>query len=206
MHTGGEAVLKRAFDIIASGVALVLLAPLGAVIAVVVKVDSPGPVLYRQRRLGERARAFEMLKFRTMVVDAEAKGPGITLGDDPRITRAGRLLRRFDLDELPTLLNVFRGDMSIVGPRPEIPKYLEYYTEEQRRVFLVKPGLTDPATLAFRDESALLLGSDAEQVYVREVLPRKLALSLAYVDRRTFLGDLGIIFRTLFVIPFQAKG
>jgi lipopolysaccharide/colanic/teichoic acid biosynthesis glycosyltransferase len=198
--------LKRLFDVIASGIALVLLGPLLGVVAALVKIDSPGPVLFRQRRLGERARLFEVLKFRTMVVDAEAKGPAITIDGDTRITRVGRLLRRFDLDELPTLFNVLRGDMSIVGPRPEVPKYLAYYTEEQKRVFSVKPGLTDPATLTFRDESALLLGSDPESVYVREVLPRKLELSLAYVDRRTFFGDLGIIFRTLFIIPFQSKG
>jgi lipopolysaccharide/colanic/teichoic acid biosynthesis glycosyltransferase len=175
-------------------------------IAAVIRIDSPGPVLFRQRRLGERAREFEMLKFRTMVVDAETRGPGITVNGDPRVTRAGRLLRRFDLDELPTLLNVLRGDMSIVGPRPEVPKYLRHYTEQQRRVFSVKPGLTDPATLAFRDESALLTGADAELVYVREVLPRKLDLSLDYVSRQSLIGDLGIILKTLLIIPFRAKG
>lgn len=197
---------KRVFDIATSAAALVVLAPLMVAIAVLIKVDSPGPVFFRQRRLGLGARPFVMLKFRTMIADAEVMGPGITVNGDRRVTRMGGLLRRFDLDELPTLVNVLKGDMSIVGPRPEVPQYLAYYTEEQRRVFSVKPGLTDPATLVFRDESALLVGADAEQAYVREVLPRKLALSLAYADRQSFLGDMGIILKTLFVIPFQGKG
>lgn len=197
---------KRVFDIATSAAALVVLAPLMVAIAALIKVDSPGPVFFRQRRLGRGARPFVMLKFRTMIADAEVMGPGITVNGDRRVTRMGGLLRRFDLDELPTLVNVLKGDMSIVGPRPEVPQYLAYYTEEQRRVFSVKPGLTDPATLVFRDESALLVGADAEQAYVREVLPRKLALSLAYADRQSFLGDMGIILKTLFVIPFQGKG
>jgi lipopolysaccharide/colanic/teichoic acid biosynthesis glycosyltransferase len=198
--------LKRAFDIVAASVALIVLAPLLCVIAVLIKVDSHGPAIFRQRRLGQGARLFEMVKFRTMVVDAEAKGPTITVGDDPRITRVGRFIRRFDLDELPALVNVLKGEMSVVGPRPEVPRYLTYYTEEQKRIFSVKPGLTDPGTLAFRNEGALLVGDDVERVYTREVLPRKLALSLAYVDRQSFLGDLGVICRTLFEIPFRAKG
>ncbi len=198
--------LKRLFDIVAAAVLALVLAPVMLLIAALVRLDCPGPVLFRQVRVGRRLRPFQIFKFRTMVVEAERNGPGITIGRDPRVTRVGRILRRFDLDELPSLLNVLRGDMSIVGPRPEVPEYLPYYTEEQRQVFSVRPGLTDLGTLAFRNEAAYLVSDDPQRVYVQEILPRKLALNLEYVKNRSFLLDLRLIFRTLIKILMQRKG
>lgn len=198
--------VKRAFDITLALIGLLLLAPLLVLLAVAIKLDSQGPVFYRQWRLGKDQRPFRVLKFRTMVVGAEGVGPAITVGSDPRITRVGWILRRFELDELPTLINVLRGEMSIVGPRPELPKYLPYYTEAQKRVFLVRPGLTDLGTLAFRDEARHLRGDAAEEQYVREILPRKLALNLEYIKRQSLRHDLGIIVRTLRTIALQPKG
>jgi lipopolysaccharide/colanic/teichoic acid biosynthesis glycosyltransferase len=196
---------KRLFDIISSTLALVVLSPLLLALALLVKLTSTGPVLFRQRRLGRGARPFEIYKFRTMVAGADRPGPCIAVNGDPRVTRVGRFLRRFDLDELPTLFNVLKGDMSIVGPRPELPEYLSYYSDQQKRVFAVRPGLTDPGTLVFRNEAALLTGRDAERAYVREILPRKLALNLAYVDRQSLTYDMAIIARTLAAVLFQAK-
>jgi lipopolysaccharide/colanic/teichoic acid biosynthesis glycosyltransferase len=197
--------IKWVFDTVISGVLLFVLSPLLLALAVLVKLDSSGPVLFRQPRLGKSARLFEILKFRTMVVHPE-NGPSVTGRSDPRVTRIGRILRRYDLDELPTLFNVFKGEMSFVGPRPEVPKFLPYYTDEQRRVFAVRPGLTDLATLAFRHEAVSLSGQDLEQTYVREILPRKLALNLQYIRGQNFFCDLGIIFRTLTTILSQPKG
>ena len=197
---------KRLFDAIASLVALAVLSPFFLVIAALIKLDSPGPVFFRQQRLGQGARPFMIYKFRTMQAGAPARGPRITVHGDPRVTPLGRVLRRFDLDELPTLLNVLRGDMSFVGPRPELPEYLPYYSEEQKQVFTVRPGLTDPGTLAFRNEAALIDDARAEDVYAREILPRKLALNLEYIRSRSFLADAAIIARTLAAVVFQTKG
>ena len=197
---------KRLFDAIASLVVLAVLSPFFLVIAALIKLDSPGPVFFRQQRLGQGARPFMIYKFRTMQAGAPARGPRITVHGDPRVTPLGRVLRRFDLDELPTLLNVLRGDMSFVGPRPELPEYLPYYSEEQKQVFTVRPGLTDPGTLAFRNEAALIDDARAEDVYAREILPRKLALNLEYIRSRSFLADAAIIARTLAAVVFQTKG
>ncbi len=197
---------KRLFDIVVSAVALVVLSPLLLIVALLVKVDSPGPVLFRQRRLGRGARLFEIYKFRTMVAGAGADGPAITLKDDARVTRVGRTLRRFDLDELPTLYNVLKGDMSIVGPRPEVPEYLPYYSDEQKQIFSVKPGLTDPGTLAFRKEATLLVGENPEGIYTGEILPDKLALSLAYVKKQNLLYDMKILAKTLLAVLVHTKG
>lgn len=198
---------KRCFDVVASGIALVLIAPLFLVIAVLIRCDSRGPVFYRQWRVGKGQRLFRMYKFRTMVDGADRRGPAITVGGDPRITRVGRMLRRFEIDELPTLLNVFKGDMHVVGPRPEVPKYLPYYTETQRRVFSIRPGMTDPGTLRFRDEAKLLDGAaNPERIYVDRILPEKLRLNLEYLDRQSFGYDLAIIFSTFGLIAVQPKG
>ena len=195
---------KRFFDVIASGLALILLSPLLVVLALLVKLSSPGPALFRQPRLGRGARPFKIYKFRTMMNGA-TQGSRITVDGDARVTRMGRILRRFDLDELPTLFNVLKGDMSIVGPRPELPEYLPYYSDEQRRVFSVRPGLTDPGTLAFRDEAGRLVGANAEDVYLREILPHKLALNLEYVKKQSLLYDAAIIARTLAAVLLQSK-
>ncbi len=179
--------------------------PLLLVIATLIKLDSSGPVLFRQLRMGKATRLFEIYKFRTMIVGAAEKGPKITVRRDQRLSRVGRILRRFDLDELPSLLNVLRGDMSIVGPRPELPQYLPYYTEEQKRVFSVKPGLTELGTLFFRNEAAQLVGDDPEAIYIGEVLPRKITLQLEYIRRQSFLYDLVIICKTLPIVLLGEK-
>lgn len=198
--------VKRSFDCVASGLALLLLAPLLALIALLIKLDSRGPVFYRQWRVGRGQKPFQIYKFRTMVDRADQQGPAITIGGDRRITRVGRILRRFELDELPTLLNVLKGDMSIVGPRPELPKYLPYYREEHKRVFLVKPGMTDLGTLRFRDEAKILMqADDPERVYVKYILPEKLKLNLEYIERQSFWYDLNLILKTLSLIVHQPK-
>ena len=192
--------MKRLFDILVSGLGLLLLAPLLLVIAVIVRLSSRGPVLFRQERVGRDGRLFRILKFRTMVVDAERRGLQLTAGADIRITRAGGRLRQYKLDELPQLLNVLLVDMSLVGPRPEVPRYVALYTPEQRRVLQVRPGITDPASVAFRNESAVLAqAADPERHYIDCVMPEKLRLNLAYLERRSFWRDLMLIVKTVVV-------
>ena len=189
---------KRAFDLAASGLGLLVLAPVFAFIALAIRFDSPGPVFYRQERVGRGGKPFLIFKFRTMQVDADRVGGPLTVGGDPRITRAGRFLRKGKLDELPQLLNVVRGEMSLVGPRPEVPKYVALYTPEQREVLEVRPGITDPASIEFRDENELLEGSsDPEALYVSEILPRKLGLNLEYARGAGFFYDIRVILATL---------
>jgi len=186
--------MKRLFDVAVSLLAIVVLSPFLALIALAVKVTSAGPVFHRGERIGRGGAPFRILKFRTM--RANAGGPAITRGGDARITPAGRLLRRWKLDELPQLVNVLRGDMSIVGPRPEAPEYVALYTAEERRVLSVRPGLTSPASLRYRHEESLLGGDDWHDRYVNEIMRDKLRDDLAYIDTRTFLGDLRLIART----------
>jgi lipopolysaccharide/colanic/teichoic acid biosynthesis glycosyltransferase len=194
--------MKRAFDTVASGVGLVLLAPLLGAIACVIVLDSRGPVFFRQRRVGRGGRTFRIYKFRTMREDAARRGPEITVDCDPRVTRAGAVLRRWKLDELPQLINVLVGDMSLVGPRPEVPRYVEFWDERTRDVILsVRPGITDPASIEFRNEIELLEGSaDPIQTYVQEIAPRKNRLAVAYVENASLWTDLKILFRTLYVV------
>lgn len=189
---------KRAFDLAAAGVGLLLLSPAFAVIAVLIKLDSPGPVFFRQERVGKNGIPFRILKFRTMVTDAEKRGQ-ITVGRDARITRAGHFLRRFKLDEFPQLLNIVRGEMSLVGPRPEVPRYVACYPEKLRDTVLsVAPGLTDWASIEFRDENAILANaSDPERSYIEEILPVKLDYYARYVAEHNFFTDLKIILATL---------
>ncbi len=193
---------KRLFDITLSLLALVLLCPLLLAVALWVRLDSRGPVLFRQQRVGRGGQPFAILKFRTMQVNAEAAGLQITVGQDPRITSAGSWLRRSKLDELPQLLNVLRGEMSMVGPRPEVPRYVALYPADQRATVLsVRPGITDLASLAFRDESTLLARSaDPERTYVEEILPIKLCHACDYVARRSLWLDLRILARTALVL------
>lgn len=190
--------LKRLFDIACATVGLVLLAPLLLVLAVAVRLDSPGPAIFRQRRVGLREREFGILKFRTMHTSGPA-GALITASNDPRITRVGRILRRTKLDELPQLVNVLRGHMSLVGPRPEVSKYVSLYSTAVRaEIFSVRPGLTDYAAMEFRDESEILARSDdPERTYVETILPRKVDHYRRYVRERSFIGDVCIILRTL---------
>ena len=190
--------VTRLFDLIAATLGLVVLAPVFVVVAVLIKRSSPGPVFFRQVRVGRDGAPFAMLKFRTMRPDAEQAGGPLTVGADPRITPIGRTLRTYKLDELPQLVNVVRGEMSIVGPRPEVPRYVAHYDARQRAVLAVRPGITDPASVAYRDENALLAGaSDPEATYLREIMPHKLELNLAYLQRRTLLSDIGVILDTL---------
>jgi lipopolysaccharide/colanic/teichoic acid biosynthesis glycosyltransferase len=190
--------VRRGLDIAVSGTLLVLTAPVLGALALAVRAESRGPALFRQERVGRDGRMFRLLKLRTMVADAPSRGGALTAPGDPRVTRLGAVLRRWKLDELPQLVNVLRGDMSLVGPRPEVPRYVAGYSPRQRAVLRVRPGITDPASLAYVDEAAVLARfDDCERAYVEVVLPAKLALSLDYLDRRTLRSDLGILARTL---------
>jgi lipopolysaccharide/colanic/teichoic acid biosynthesis glycosyltransferase len=192
-----DAALRRLVDVTVAGVLLIAVSPLLAVLALLVRATSPGPGLFRQTRIGRHGRPFVLLKLRTMRADAAHAGPAITAGDDPRITPLGARLRRAKLDELPQLWNVLRGEMSLVGPRPELPHYVARYTPAQRAVLRARPGLTDPASLAWADEAAMLATfADPQRAYADVVLPRKLALSLAYLERRTVWSDLAVVTRT----------
>ena len=191
--------VKRLFDLAGSTVALLLLAPLLLLLALWIKFDSPGPVLFRQERVGRHGLLFRIRKFRTMAVDAPARGPQVTLADDPRITRVGRWLRRRRLDELPQLFDVLQGHMSLVGPRPEVPRFVAHYPSALRAAVLsLRPGLTDPAALAHLDEAALLAdAADPEQVYIDRILPAKLRLQADYAASATLLSDLQVLLQTL---------
>jgi len=193
------AMAKRLVDLLLSALGLVLLAPLLLAVAVWIRLDSPGPVLFRQERVGRHGRPFLIHKFRTMVADARSNGPPITVGTDRRITRAGHFLRAAKVDELPQLWDVLRGAMSLVGPRPEVPKYVALYPDDVRRIVLsVRPGITDPASLQYRNEGAQLAGAaDPERAYVEQVMPAKLALSTRYVQEATLGGDLRLILATV---------
>ena len=190
---------KRVFDLLGAAVALALLWPLFIAIALWIKLNSPGPVFFRQQRVGRQGRPFAIHKFRTMVADAPARGLQLTVGDDPRITRAGAFLRRSKLDELAQLIDVLAGDMSLVGPRPELPAYLARVPPALRdAVLAVRPGITDPVSLDFADESALLARTaDPEREYVEVMLPQKLRAAAAYAARATLWTDLRVIARTL---------
>jgi lipopolysaccharide/colanic/teichoic acid biosynthesis glycosyltransferase len=186
--------MLRAFDVAVSLAALVFLSPLFAVIAVAVKLTSPGPLFYRGPRVGRFGAEFSILKFRTM--RNGAAGPSITRAGDPRVTLAGRFLRRWKLDELPQFVNVLRGEMSLVGPRPEAPEYVLLYTAEERNVLRVRPGITSPASLLYRDEESLLTGQEWRDEYVNRIMRDKLRIDLEWLDRRTFASDLRLLART----------
>ena len=194
--------MKRLFDFIASFYGLILLSPIFVLAALWIKIDSRGPVFFRQERVGFQGSLFRIHKFRTMVLDAEKKGKQITVGADSRITTVGSFLRKYKLDELPQLIDVFVGDMSLVGPRPEVPRYIDCYSDDEKHdVLSVKPGITDNASIEFRDENELLASSkDPEAAYINEVLPKKIALYRKYVRERSFFGDVVIIFKTIFLI------
>jgi lipopolysaccharide/colanic/teichoic acid biosynthesis glycosyltransferase len=183
---------------VVAGLGLLILAPLLIVIAAVVRLTSPGPVFFRQERIGRGFRPFFILKFRTMVPDAPRLGGPITFGEDPRITRIGRLLRKTKIDELPQLWNVLCGEMSFVGPRPEVPRYVEMYRADYEEILRVRPGITDLASIEYRDEAALLgAAADPEREYVLRVLPEKIRLAKEYVGRQSFLLDVRIVLNTL---------
>ena len=191
--------MKRALDLALASTALLALSPLFAVIAALIKRE-PGPVLFRQTRVGRGGRHFTLLKFRTMTCEAlSAQLPAqlLTCAGDARVTPLGQRLRHWKLDELPQLVNVVRGDMALVGPRPEVPRYVALYTPEQREVLRVRPGITGIDSVYYRDESRLLVGGDPERLYTEEIMPRKLALSRAYAERRSLALDVRILLWTL---------
>ena len=187
---------KRMFDIAGATLGLALAGPLLLILAVAIKIESRGPVFFRGVRVGLHGHRFRIFKFRSMVADAEQSGPGITAAGDSRVTRHGRLLRRFKLDELPQLLNVLKGEMSLVGPRPEDPRYVAHYTPEQRRVLSVRPGITGAASVRYRHEEALLNHPDWEAVYLTVIMPDKLKIDLAYIDHWSFWSDLKLLVQT----------
>lgn len=193
--------MKRCFDFVASGLGLIVLSPLFIVLAIWIKLDSRGPVFFRQVRVGRHNKDFRIFKFRSMRVGSD-KGSLVTIGGhDPRVTRSGYYIRAFKFDELPQLINVFLGDMSLVGPRPEVRHYVNYWTPEQMHVLDVRPGITDPASIKFRNENELLKqAEDPEKYYINVIMQDKLKLYLDYVENRTFWGDIGLIFKTLWVI------
>ncbi|MBR5604495.1 MAG: sugar transferase [Bacteroidales bacterium] len=193
--------MKRIFDIIASGLGLVVLLPVFLLISIWIKLDSKGPVFYRQVRVGKNNKDFKIFKFRSMYVDSD-KGSLVTIGGrDPRITRSGYFIRKYKLDELPQLMNVFVGDMSLVGPRPEVRHYVNYWTEEQMHVLDVRPGITDPASIKYRNENELLEGAeDPEKYYIETIMQEKIKLYLEYVEKSSFFYDMKIIFKTFWII------
>ena len=201
--------LKRSIDVVLSLLGLIILSPLLLIIAIAIKVTSRGPVIFKQQRVGKNWKPFTLLKFRTMVKDAPSMGPQITGGDDPRITPIGKFLRKSKLDELPQLFNVLKGDMSLVGPRPEVEKYARAYPEAYTIILsMVKPGITDYAAIEFVDEESLLEGlspNEREKVYLEKVLPPKIALYLKYVSEISFRTDIKILTETLLKIVHRRR-
>ena len=189
-------VAKRIFDIFFSGLGLLILAPFGLLISLIIKFTSRGPVFFRQVRVGQFEQPFLIHKFRTMVVDAESKGLKLTVTKDPRITSIGRFLRKTKLDELPQLIDVFVGNMSLVGPRPEVPEYVKYFPENIKKIVLsVKPGITDVSSIKMIDENDILAKSvDPHQAYIEEILPEKLNYAVNYVNNQSIFGDTYLIF------------
>jgi len=195
--TSRKAKAKRLIDLLITIPSMITLMPLFLLIMAWVKMDSRGPVFFRQRRVGQFGEIFLIFKFRTMVVGAEKAGPQLTIGDDDRITRCGRLLRRYKLDELPQLFNVLKGEMGLVGPRPEVPRYVALYTSEQRRVIELLPGVTSPSSIAFCQESDLLAcPADPERAYVEEVMPEKIRRELEYAAKATIWSDFLVLLKT----------
>lgn len=195
-------IAKRLFDMLASGIGLLVLAPILLGISLAIKLESHGPVFFRQERVGRFGKTFRIHKFRTMVTDAERRGLQITVGADARVTKVGAVLRKYKLDELAQLIDVFVGDMSLVGPRPEVPRYVACYPAEAREIVLsVKPGITDRASIEYKDENEILgKAANPHKAYVDEVLPVKIRYYIDYVKNRSFWGDIRIIFATLFAI------
>ena len=198
--------VKRIFDLIVCAVALVALSPLLILVSVLIKLDDRGAVFYRGVRIGRNGRPFRVIKFRSMRMDAERIGGVTTADDDPRITRVGWWLRKTKVDELPQLMNVLLGEMSLVGPRPEVERYVRLMTDEERVILSVAPGLTDWATLWNSDEGALLAGvADPDEMYLRVIRPEKIRLQLEYVKRRSFWIDITILLRTAAAIVLRIK-
>ena len=189
--------IKRLFDVTAASIGLLFLSPLFVVVSLWIKLDSRGPVFYKQIRVGRNNKDFKLFKFRSMRPDSDKLGLITVGGHDPRVTRSGYFIRKYKLDEFPQLINVVKGDMSLVGPRPEVRKYVSMYSPEQMKVLSVRPGITDPASIAYRNENEILEGKDnPDDYYVNVIMPDKLRINLEYVNNRSFLKDLKVIFAT----------
>jgi lipopolysaccharide/colanic/teichoic acid biosynthesis glycosyltransferase len=197
---------KRLFDIIFSLMGMIIAAPLSLIIIFAIKLSSPGPVFYKGERIGKWGRPFRILKFRTKVIGAEELGGPSVAENDPRVTKAGKILRKYKLDEIPQLINILKGEMSFVGPRPEVKCYVDMFTEEEKKILTVRPGMTDFASLWNLDEGSLLAASlNPEKIYAEKVRPRKIELQLKYIDNRSFLTDVKIILRTIFMVFSRKK-
>ena len=196
-----QLLVKRIFDFTVSLIGIVIISPILLVISILIKLDSKGPILFKQIRVGKNGKPFKIFKFRTMVVDAEKKGMQITVGRDSRITKSGHVLRKTKLDELPQLFNVLTGEMSFVGPRPEVPRYVEMYDENQKSILKVRPGITDLASIEYRNENDLLAKSlDPEATYINEIMPKKIELNIEYLKNMSVLYDIKLIIRTVLVV------
>ena len=202
---GLQVAVKRSFDIVVSAAGLVCLSPVFLIIAIANRLTAPGPIFYLAPRVGLHGRTFKVYKFRTMIVNADKVGPKVTVAGDSRITPIGRILRKAKLDELPQLINVLRGDMSLVGPRPEDPRYVALYTPTQRAVLNVHPGITSPASVHYKDEQALLVGHDWETMYINEIMPAKLAIDLDYAQHPSLTRDISIISQTIVALYVKRR-
>ncbi|NLL31647.1 MAG: sugar transferase [Clostridiales bacterium] len=190
--------IKRIFDFVASLIGIIIISPILTIVAICIKLDSKGKVLFLQKRVGKNGMPFNIYKFRTMVSDAEKLGKQITIGKDSRITRVGAFLRKYKIDELPQLFNVLKGDMSLVGPRPEVPKYVDLYTEEERKVLEVRPGITDLASLRYSDENEILgKVENPEEYYINVIMKDKLKLNLEYIEKSNIIFDIYLIIKTI---------
>lgn len=190
--------IKRIFDFVVSLIGAILLSPILLIVAIAIKIDSKGKVLFLQKRVGRYGKPFYIYKFRTMVTDAEKLGKQITVGKDERITKVGAFLRKYKIDELPQLLNVVKGDMSLVGPRPEVPRYVDLYSKEERKVLEVRPGITDLASLRYKDENDILAKvENPEEYYINVIMKDKLKLNLEYIEKSNILFDISLIFKTI---------
>ena len=190
--------MKRLFDIFFSSIGLLILSPLFVVVALLIKLDSKGPVFFRQERIGKYFKPFRIYKFRTMTVDTVEKGPLITVRGDNRVTKIGKFLRKYKIDELPQLINVLKGEMSFVGPRPEIKEYVQLFKSDYKKLLKIRPGITDPASIKYSNEEGILsLSKNWEEDYTKRILPEKIKLSLHYVDNHNFIIDLKLILKTI---------
>lgn len=198
---GHRRVFKRLFDIVFSFLGLIALSPILLIVAIWIKISTKENVFYKQKRMGKNLELFDIYKFQTMVPNADKMGPLVTVGEDPRVTKPGKFLRKYKIDELPQLFNVLKGDMSFVGPRPEVPKYLKYYTDEQLKLFFIRPGITDLSSIEFKNEEQYLeKHSHVEMFYEDVLLPKKLESSLSYLSNVSVEEDIKTIFKTLFYI------
>ncbi|MCF6465102.1 hypothetical protein C3E90_04260 [Clostridium sp. Cult2] len=196
-----QLVFKRMFDILVSFIGLLILLPAFIVIAIVIKLGSKGTVFFRQIRVGKDGKEFMIFKFRTMIIDAEKKGMQLTVDGDNRITKSGHFLRKSKVDELPQLINVLIGDMSFVGPRPEVPKYVAMYDENQRCILKIRPGITDIASIEYKDEDLILAQSkNPEETYINEIMPKKIKLNVKYIENMSIAYDIRLIIETIFKV------